>query len=479
VKKYVLVIGCLWMLTLAAAAQVNNYYVNSSTGSDSNNGTSASPCGVGCGPWKTWVKADTSARLGTVGTTVHFTDGTYVGSTSNSCGGLGNASFCITHGGTSTQPFIYQCDNGLNGNAGHPGSPGHCLLRQSADVNNPQLLGTTGTNYAVIQGFDIGGDGSHPATQVQAAVLIQAKDGTGNHLDVSYNYLHDVSTNSPAGNNPNGEGAGCPPQGVITYNMGFPATPGRIPTGGRFVGNFVNNGGDVKNAACNEYHGLYIGAGPNIVVQNNVVGNVPGSGIKMYASNCQSVISNNTVFHTGWWGILVVSSHETRNDGCMGLGIPNGQSTIKNNIVVNTGFNKSCGAIAEGSGSGANLYANNLLIGNQSGQNVPVVNCSTTPVPSPSLVTANMSASNSGATTANTFISYLDNGAGDYHLKAGSVAIGAGSTGCALGGISPCTPATYFAGLARPSPPSIGTDELGTSATQPPDAPTNLSAIVQ
>jgi hypothetical protein len=476
VKKYVLVIGCLWMLTLAAAAQVNNYYVNTSTGSDSNNGTSASPCGAGCGPWKTWAQANTAARLGTAGATVHFADGTYVGSTSNSCGGLNNAAFCITHGGTATQPLIFQCDNGLNGNAGHPGVPGHCLLRESSDVNNDELIGSVGTNYTTIQGFDIGGDGSHPATQVQSGWTIYAKDGTGLFMNGSYNYLHDMTMGAPASNNPNGEGPGCPPTGAIEYDGAYPVAPGRNGTDGTFIGNWINNVGLVTNTACNEFHGMYVGNGPRMRVQNNIVGNVPGSGIKIYGSNCSSVVTNNLVYHTGWWGILV---RDTGNGACQAQGAAVGLSTISNNQIVNTGFNKNCGAIAEGSGSGTNLYANNLLIGNQSGQNVPVANCSTTPIPSPSIVTGNLNTANSGATTANTFVNYLDNGTGDYHLKAGSVAIGAGSTACVSGGISPCIPATYFAGFVRPSRPSIGTDELGTSATQSPDAPTNLSAIVQ
>jgi hypothetical protein len=462
------------MLTLAAAAQVNNYYVNTSTGSDSNNGTSAAACGAGCGPWKTWSQANTSAKLGAAGATVHFADGTYLGTPNLSCVGVSATAFCITHGGTSTQPLIFQCDNGLNGNAGHPGSPGHCLLRSTSDVANQQLLGIQNTNYFTIQGFDVGGDATHPATLFQSAILMYGKDGTANYNQVNYNYIHDVALRA---NDGNGFGNGCPSEGMVGVDYGFPATAGRIPVGLKFIGNFLNNFGDISNTACNQSHGLYIGL-PNVVVQNNISGNAPGSGIKLYASNCGSVVTNNLTYHTGWWGILVQSSGETRNDGCLGLGIPPGRSTISNNIVINSGFNHACGGIAQGDSS-ANLYANNLLIGNQTGQNVPVANCSTTPISSPSTVTGNLNTTNSGATTANTFVSYLDNGTGDYHLKAGSVAIGAGSTACVSGGISPCIPATYFAGLARPSPPSIGIDELGTSATQPPDSPTNLTAVVQ
>ena len=470
-KKYILVTGCFWMLTLAlaATAQVKDYYVSASSGSDSNDGSQARP-------WATWAKANASATLGTNGTTVHFADGTYVASTSNSCGSLGPASFCITHGGNASQPLIFQCDNGLDGNAGHPGSPGHCLIRESSDAANPQIMGTVNANYTTIQGFDIGGDSGHPATLAQSAVLMYAKDGTANFNQVNYNYVHDVAKRA---NDGNGFGNGCPSEGMVGVDYGFDATAGRIPQGLKFIGNFLNNMGDITNVNCNQTHGLYIGAGPNVVVQNNISGNAPGSGIKLYASNCQSVVTNNLTFHTGWWGILVQSSGETRNDGCLGLGIAPGKSTINNNIVVNSGYNHACGGIAETAGAGANLFANNLLIGNPT--NVPVVNCTSTPVAgnSPSTVTGTLNTANSGATTANTMVNYQDNGFGDYHLKAGSAAVGAGTTSCVSGGLSPCAPTKFLAGLTRPTPISIGFDELGTNASQPPDSPTNLTAIVQ
>ena len=276
-KTFVLAIGCVLMLALANASAQTNYYVSATSGSDSNDGSQARP-------WATFAKANTSAALGSAGTTVHFADGTYVASPSNSCSSLGNAAFCITKSGTSSQPLIFQCDNGLNGNAGHPGSPGHCLLRESSDSGIPQIMGEVGANYVTFQGFDLGGDSAHPATLAQSALLIYAKDGTGNYDQVNYNYIHDVAKNA---NDGNGFGNGCPSEGMVGVDMGFPATAGRIPTGLKFIGNFLNNMGDITNTACNQTHALYIGAGPQIVVQNNITANAPGSGIKLYASNCQ------------------------------------------------------------------------------------------------------------------------------------------------------------------------------------------------
>ncbi len=288
----------LLLVSTLVSAQVTNYYVSCATctpaGNDSRTPAQAQNPAT---PWATWLHANAFATLGVSGTIIHFADGAYVGN-SAACIGNTNASFCITHGGTATEPLTYQCDSGLSGNAGHPGvaGAGHCLLRPAANGDDAQLVGTAGSNYVVIQGFDIGGDGTHPATHMQAGILFNAKDGSANHMEASYNFIHDMASAVPAIFNTNGEGVGCPMQGMIAFNESNTATT--TPVGARFVGNWINNGGLLSNTACNEFHGMYIGAGPNIVVENNIVGNTTGSGIKLYGANCQSVVSNNLVYHT-------------------------------------------------------------------------------------------------------------------------------------------------------------------------------------
>lgn len=438
-KKIILLLVVLFISSFSFAQ--TQYWVNASSGSDSFDGSCPVHGAAGCtgstnGPWQTFAKANTSGALGGSGTLIHFADGTYVGNTSTSCGSLGQCSFSISFGGTSpSQLRIFQCDNGLYGAGGQPGTPGHCLLRESSDAANPQIVGITNSNYLLLQGFDIGGDGSHPATLVQAGVLFYAKDGTANFDQFDWNFLHDLMHDA---NDGNGSGNGCPSEGALGIDMGFPATAGRIPTGMKFIGNWVNNVGDTSNTTCNQTHALYIGAGPNVTVMLNIAGNAPGSGIKLYASNCGSVVTNNITYHNGWWGTLVDSSGQSRNDGCLGLGISPGKSTINNNISINDSFNENCGPLALGDGS-ANFFKNNLLIGTPAGQNVPVNSCSTTAVGSPSTVSGNLNTSNSGATAANTLVSYSDSGVGDFHLKSGSVAIGAGVNSCFPGGLTPCT----------------------------------------
>ena len=68
-------------------------------------------------------------------------------------------------------------------------------------------------------------------------------------------------------------------------------------------------------------------------------------------------------------------------------------------------------------------------------------------------------ARNFGTTTfTNLFVNYQDDGSGDYHLAAGSPAIGAGTNeSCASSpGVTPCKPATDFDGNPRSLPYDVG-----------------------
>ncbi len=100
------------------------------------------------------------------------------------------------------------------------------------------------------------------------------------------------------------------------------------------------------------------------------------------------------------------------------------------------------------------------------------MNCSGqpgTPIPSPSIVTGTFNSTN-GATLANTFVNYLDNGTGNYTIPTGGFPIAKGSTTCVSGGVTPCTPTTDFTGMARPTPPSLGAYEfaMGPAVTLSP-----------
>jgi len=452
-------------------AGTNNYYVKPG-GSDTNSEGSVLNSG-GATAWATINYAIATAVLGAApyGTIIHVADGTYLES-SASCSPIGSPeALCFNHGGTSTQPFVVQCDNGLNGAAGHPGSPGHCLIRKSANTANPQFVTIAGVDYVTLQGFDIGGDSAYPQTLVQAGILVNGKETPtpkGNFVNIQYNYVHDMAT---AANDGNGFGNGCTSEAMIVTNFNNQGTA-RIPTDDHIIGNFVNNGGSLTNPSCNQWHGIYFTC-PRCIIENNIVGNQAATGIKVYPYLCSEVVSNNLVYHNGWWGMLV---KDNGLGNCAQDGYTVGQTTIHNNIAINNGFNNACGGIMLGNGSqGTNRFADNLLLGNLPNDNIVQMNtsagCSSASI-SGAIGTINGA---SGATLANTFVNYQQNGTGNYHLASGSLAVGAGDSSCVSGGITPCIPTVDLEALVRPSPLSIGPYEYASPGATPHVTPSSVS----
>ena len=145
-------------------------------------------------------------------------------------------------------------------------------------------------------------------------------------------------------------------------------------------------------------------------------------------------------------------------------------STFSNNIVVNSGVMNNSGGIRIFSANGCgphNIYANNLMYGNLGGNYIFDSGC-------PNTSTGTQSGSNSG-----TFVNYTGTISGDYHLKAASSSINAGTMNCASGATTPCVPTNDFNQNPRPSPPSIGALEYAVAGTLSPEAPTGLTATVQ
>ena len=288
-------ICCLWMLTLAASAQVNNYYVAPApTGNDSRTAVQAQDPGM---PWATINHAILTAVLGTSGTTIHVADGTYA-DFSSACPG-NSSTICLNRGGTSTQPLVLQCDNGLNGAA----SAGHCKIRETANRGDSAIMWMNGVSYTTFQGFDMGGDSTNPATLVQAGLIIYAKDTNGHDLSVNQNYIHDISS---AANDGNGFGNGCPSEGMIVVDANN--TGGAVPKNNKFIGNFLNNGGTLAIHRATSITACICRA-RNRQSRTTSWANVPGSGLKIYPEVCSEVVSNNLVFHAGWWGIFGGEQH--------------------------------------------------------------------------------------------------------------------------------------------------------------------------
>jgi hypothetical protein len=277
--------------------------------------------------------------------------------------------------------------------------------------------------FVVLAGFDISGNGT--------ATTCVGPNMRGASNQVLGNYIHDI----PGGSCPFG-GAGI-------------ATQSPAPAGLQAIGNILNNIGPAGPSAF--VHGIYP-AGINSIVENNLISNTAGYGIQFNHNVATEVISNNVVMNGRFGGIGMAGTST----------VPFDHSSIFNNIVLNTGNGSDC-AIEERFGTSGvnNVYRNNLLAHNscqfhfENGLETTTGNlCDVagTGCSSPLLITA------AQATNTNIFVNYTGNAkTGDYHLKAGSVAIAAGVSGaCAPSGLTPCVPATDFAGTAFGSPIDIG-----------------------
>jgi hypothetical protein len=167
-------------------------------------------------------------------------------------------------------------------------------------------------------------------------------------------------------------------------------------------------------------------------------------------------VSNNTLVNSRH-GIII----ENEN-GCLG------HNTIANNYIADyTDAFFFLSDTAKCSSSATNLFSHNMTDGSGSDFSVGPFSCDTV-TPNPIV----------HQDPASFFADYQTNGNGDYHLKAGSLGIGAGSTACVQGGTFPCTPTLDIAGVSRSVSLSLGAFESGQSASMPA-APSGLTALVQ
>lgn len=93
------------LLAMTTNVFANDYYVNVTTGSDSNAGTLESP-------WKTIQHCIASFTLGSTGAVCHIAQGSYNYPGGQSCYGGEGPSVCISRGGTSAAARLtLQCDS--------------------------------------------------------------------------------------------------------------------------------------------------------------------------------------------------------------------------------------------------------------------------------------------------------------------------------------------------------------------------------
>jgi hypothetical protein len=273
-------------------------------------------------------------------------------------------------------------------------------------------------DYQTIQVFDITG----------AATDYQGINFQSAHGRAIGNKVHDLP------------GTACPANGG--QGIGDAGGIGGGFNDNQAIGNLIYN---IGPSGCNVIHGIYW-SNPADVAEDNIIGNVSGQCITSYHAATQLVISNNTMFNCGHHGILLGNNVNSLNN-----------TTVNNNIVysIQSGVGIDCFG-----GLGSNIrVANNDLFNSGGLAGAQLANCAV-----------------SGTLTSDPqFVTYQANGTGDYHLRAGSPAIGTGTATCASGGLSPCVPATDFASAAMSTPPPIGAYMFATAQT-PPGAPTSLTA---
>jgi hypothetical protein len=393
-----LTIVTVLVLSLSAAAQ-NQYYVSTS-GNDSNNGTSAST------PWRTCSHAIAAFGLGSGGAVINFSPGDY-----GTCN--------ISRGGSSLTNRLAL----------------RCTRQWSIGGSNCELgfMVTTASNVDIGASNKFGFEYTDPNASFAVDVNWQCGTNptcsTGNSIHVFGNYFHDVGQNVSGG---------CPRAGMIL----IPNIHGGHSPDAQVVGNVIDHYGTV-NATCNGAHGIYVAtAGGQIY--NNISTRNAYAGLHYYDQACNARISNN-VFANNSVGIVLYGGN-----GCS----PVGRNTVANNIVVNNSrqaFNNSYSGDQGCSPGNPTLYTNNILFGN---------GATFTSSPASCTVIQNQVSENPTVT----FVNYTGNASGDYRLKAGSVANAGGTAQCVAGSTTQCVPTVDLVMAPRLSPPSLGVYESQTAS---------------
>ena len=149
---------------MAFPAQATDYYVNESTGSDGNDGISATVVGGGVGPWATIGKCATIMVAG---------DNCTVASN----GDVYDARITPGASGSAGNPITYKAATDCD-----PASSSTC----------PKVRGfsITTKNYITTRGFEITNSGM--GSDTNESVLLT----DGNHNRVEYNYIHDTTSSA-------------------------------------------------------------------------------------------------------------------------------------------------------------------------------------------------------------------------------------------------------------------------------------------
>lgn len=401
---------------------MNSYYVNFSSGSNSNNGTSSGTA------WATIAYAASNLTLGTADTCTSadgkFTE-TGVGACVHVASGTFTGNIVTTRSGTSSARIVWVSDTKW--------------AAKLVGVSGGQVW-NCGCAYNDIIGFDVSGDANQ-------GIIFGNTLGSLNST-ARDNYVHDLAGPDVFNDSCN--------NGTAGLNMGASDDI-------QFIGNIVVR---IGVATASQPHicgqGIYL-SGKNGVAQNNIIGALNhaagtsgGSGIDTYHRDYALHIINNFIFNANVGTDVYQGGSDT-------IG------TLDYVVVANNVFYNVSAPINEGGTLGTHLVYDHNLINN----------CGSSIIHSGTPITNTV-------TAAPTFVNYQSNGTGDYHSASSSspqvdAGLGTNPSICSGNTTSPiCLPAIDFDGLSRGSQFDIGAYEFqATSATSAPAAPAGLTATVQ
>jgi hypothetical protein len=452
------------------AVRTGNIYYVSPSGSDTAAGSFAAP-------WATLTHADSTIRPGD---TVYVMNGF---STGSACDGHGwHANFTLyTSTGTAASPIAYIAYPGATVTIGALAS-GSCsgdttqfTIRSSGHSIYYTLSGLTlrnaiacfsdnqGDHFRIINN-DCAALDSH---SVYAAV--GGSNGGNGYLYFYGNNLHDIGGNAKLNSciywgtntNHNWTAWNRIGDGATTCSTGFEvhSTAGTSNYDVHFHDNVVHNtrckGAELSHVdpslgAVEVYNNIFYhnGTGPNPADSScgsydSLIFSAPSDVSGSASGNVD--IYNNTFYDCGPY-----KNTSGGTWGCVYISNATGQATMyrfTNNIFYPT-LSEGVYFSSDTTTSTITGCANNLYF--QGGATPPF--CS------------------AGALTLNPLLASVSTS--DFHLLAGSPAIGAGSA-------SPAMSARDFDGNLRRNPPAIGAYELAGSSPIPPNPPTNLTITVQ
>lgn len=353
------------LATFAAATTSSNAnYFVSPTGSNSNPCSQSSPCAT----------PDHAFNLASPGETVQVAPGTY---------DYGSGAAQFTKSGTAGKYITVTC-----------ATRGACKIQNSVTGNSTVV--TVKGSYITFDGFEV--------TNTSSAGNNLGVYVTTPFVNITRNTIHHIETDC----GPNG-GGGIVVAGSGSTNNGL----SNITIDSNLVYDIsMPNGVPRCNSSVVQTDGILDENNANYnVITNNIVYWVAGgwaissgNGCCMGGTVVGNQVSNNLVFSTARGGILAGES----------AGV-----FLTNNVIVDAGLNfKACAYMLEA--TPPLTYADNDLF-NDGGGNY----CANWGSSNSSIHAGDIAVDPASGTT---FVNWQANGSGDYHEKAGSPTIGAGSS---------------------------------------------------